>query len=106
MKNEERNVVIGSISPVETTQMMAFNYSSPSSEARAGNYSKGTFIQQQTTANLKAVGRIHKPVQQITPSSKDVHMPALDDPHLVDYLKRYALGRLVVPAEQRETENA
>jgi hypothetical protein len=76
------------------------------SEALAGNYTQGTFIQQQTTANLKAVGRIHKPVQQITSYSKDMHMPALDDPRLVDYLKQYALGRLVVPPEQREMENA
>ncbi len=33
-------------------------------------------------------------------------MPALDDPRLVDYLKQYWLGRMVVPLEQRETENA
>jgi hypothetical protein len=76
------------------------------SEALAGNYTQGTFIQRQTTANLKAVGRIHKPVQQITSYPNDMHMPALDDPRLVDYLKQYGLGRMVVPPEQRETENA
>jgi len=108
VKDEERNAVINSISPVESIQTMAFNYSlsSPSGEALAGNYTQGTFIQQQTTANLKAVGRIHKPVEQITSYPKDMHMPALDDPRLVDYLKWYALGRLVVPPEQREMENA
>jgi hypothetical protein len=106
VKDEERNAVINSISPAESIQTMAFNYSSPSGEALAGNYTQGAFIQQQTTANLKAIGRIHKPVQQTTPYPKDMHMPALDDPHLVDYLKRYALGRLVGPPEQRETENA
>ncbi len=75
-------------------------------EASAGNYTQGTFIQRHTTANLKAVGRIHKPVQQITSYPKDMPMPALDDPRLVDYLKQYWLGRMVVPPEQRETENA
>ena len=108
MIDEERNVVTGSISPVESIQARASNYSlpSPSGEALTGNYTQGTFIQRQTTANLKAVGRIHKPIQPITPFPKDMHMPALDDPSLVDYLKGYALGRPVVPPEQRETENA
>lgn len=106
VKDEKRDVVINSISPAETIQMMAFNYSSPSGETLAGNYTQGTFIEQQTTANLKAVGRINSPVQQISAYPKDMHMPAVDDPRLVDYLKRYALGRLVVPPEQRETENA
>jgi len=106
--DEERNAVINNISPAESIQARASNYSlsSPFDEVLAGNYAQGTSIQRQTTANLKVVGRIHKPVQQITSFPKDMHMPALDDPRLVDYLKEYALGRLVVPPEQRETENA
>jgi len=106
VKDEKRNVVINGISPAETIQMMAFNCSSPPGEALTGNYTQGTFIEQQTTANLEVVGRVDRPVQQIPPYPKDMHIPALDDQHLVDYLKRYALGKLAVPAEQRETENA
>ena len=106
MKDEKRNVVINGISPAETIQMLAFNYSPPPGEALAGNYTEGTFLEQQTTANMEAVGRVDRPVQQIPPYPKEMHIPALDDPHQMDYLKRYALGRMAVPAEQRETENA
>jgi hypothetical protein len=106
VKDEERTAVINSISPAESTQEIAFNDSaqSPTGAIISSGQTQEIFTQREPpTARLKAIGKARERARQITTAH---NMPALDDPRLVDYLKRYALGTLVVPSEQRQTENA